>query len=179
MRYVALLRGINVGGKGIVRMADLKALCERCGLRDVRTYIQSGNVIFETEDDPQTVAAVMEGAVLATFGFPSTVVIKSKAQMEAIVAGAPGEWRNAADLRRYVAFVRQPCTPDDVLREAQPREGVDFLTAGEGVVYMSTLLSGLSKSGLTRLAGKEVYGCMSMRNFDTVRKLLQLMADEE
>jgi uncharacterized protein (DUF1697 family) len=66
-------------------------------------------------------------------------------------------------------------TAEDVIREVELKEGVDSVKAGDGAVYMSTLLSGLTKSGFTRLIAKKIYKDITMRNFNTCQKILTLM----
>lgn len=89
-RYVALLRGINVGGKNVIRMPALKACVEARGLRDVATYIQSGNVMFSAaRPDERRLTRMLEDALSKTFAYRSRVVLRSSAQMKAIVDGAP------------------------------------------------------------------------------------------
>lgn len=177
MKYVALLRGINVGGNAIIKMADLKAAVEKCGFTNVRTLIQSGNVIFESADeDKNKIAKQFEKCLEQDFRIAATAIIKTRAEFNNIVAEAPPGWNTREDLRKYIAFVKDPKTARDVMRDVEPKEGVDFAVAGDGVVYMSTLLSGLTKSGFTKLVGKPVYKDLTIRNFNTVKKLLELAA---
>jgi uncharacterized protein (DUF1697 family) len=98
---VALLRGVNVGGKRAVAMAALKACLEQQRFEEVATYIQSGNVIFQTRD--RTVSQItnrIEAALQETFGFDVPIVLKSRPQLKAVVEGAPAGWKRRADLRR-------------------------------------------------------------------------------
>ena len=78
------------------------------------------------------------------------------------------------DLRCYIAFVREPITSNDVLKEIETKESVDFVKAGQAVVYMSTKLAGLTKSRFTKLAGKKISKDITIRNYTTVQKLLAL-----
>src|SRR4030095_601389 len=88
--YVALLRGINVGGNNMIAMPAVKACFEPQGLRDVATYIQSGNVLFTTgRSTPETLTGGIEKVLSKTFAYDSRVVVRSLAEMKAIVEGAP------------------------------------------------------------------------------------------
>ncbi len=180
MKYVALLRGINVGGNAIIKMVDLKKATERCGFTNVSTYIQSGNLFFESADTAvDRVTEILEGCLARDLGYGSRIIVRTHEQLKGVVSSVPHEWEEGKDLRCYIAFVGEPATVEDVVREIQPKEGVDFVAVGPGVVYMSTLLSGLTKSGFTRLVGKGVYKDITMRNYSTVKKLLALMETKQ
>jgi uncharacterized protein (DUF1697 family) len=177
MTYVALLRGINVGGKSLLKMADLKTCLERSGFEHVATYIQSGNVIFDSDiGDAVKLTRAMEKALASTFDHEAAIVVKSHDQFKAVVAKAPRDWRTRTDLRCYVAFLRAPLAAKDALKELGPREGVDAVKAGDGVLYMSTLLSRLKQSGFTKVVGKDIYRQMTIRNYRTCQKTLALLA---
>lgn len=176
MKYLALLRGINVGGKDIIKMADLKEAVEKCGFTDVKTYIQSGNVIFESDEKSTgNIAAKLEDSLLKSFNYDTRVIVITREQLKGVVSEAPADWNNRHDLRCYLAFVRESVTAQDVIREIKLKEGIDFVKTGNGVVYMSTLLSGLTKSGFTKLITTKVYKDITIRNYSTVLKLLALM----
>jgi uncharacterized protein (DUF1697 family) len=89
-QYAALLRGINVGGNNLIKMADLKACFERLGFQNVRTYIQSGNVLFGAQEaDQARLVNWLEEALSERFNYTSRVVLRSAAEMKDIVARAP------------------------------------------------------------------------------------------
>lgn len=179
MKYLALLRGINVGGKNLLKMADLKVCLERNGFKAVSTYIQSGNIIFESDlTDRAKLATAMRKAVTAEFGYDSPILLRSHDQLKAVVARAPRGWNSRAGLRRYVAFLREPLTAKHAISELDPKDGVDFVKAGEGVLYLSTLLSRLKQSGFTKVVGKAIYQDMTIRNYSTCQKILALMQPE-
>jgi uncharacterized protein (DUF1697 family) len=174
MKYLALLRGINVGGNTLIRMSDLKAAVEKIGFTNVSTYIQSGNVIFEfKETDIREIAVKLEQELAKSLNL--TIIVKSYPQFNKIISEVPTEWKKHKDIRCYIAFVKEPLTAEDVIREVELKEGVDSVKAGDGAVYMSTLLSGLTKSGFTRLIAKKIYKDITMRNFNTCQKILTLM----
>ncbi len=176
MKYVALLRGINVGGKNLVKMADVKVCLERNGFECVTTYIQSGNVIFESDTrDVSKLGRGMEAALSAAFRYDLPIVLRSHDQFKSVVAEVPKEWRKRTDLRCYIAFLREPLTARQALAEFKPKQGVDSVQAGKGAVYMTTLLSRLKESGFTKLVGTAIYQDMTIRNYNTCQKILALM----
>ena len=109
--YVALLRGINVGGHNKLPMADLRAIASGCGFAAVRTYIQSGNVVFTTRLGAAKVRSVLHDAILAETGVDSRVVVRTRAEMDAIVANNPFLARGADAKHLHVAFLFGPGDP--------------------------------------------------------------------
>lgn len=176
--YLALLRGINVGGRNIIRMAELRSCFEAEGFRDVVTYIQSGNVIFRAADSTLGDLTIrIEEMLGSAFGYRAKVVLRSRGQMEAVVAGAPAGFGSQPDRHRYdVIFLRDTLTAEDAMREVLVRPGVDEAWAGDGVLYFSRLISQASRSYLSRLVSMPVYQDMTIRNWNTTTRLLQLMS---
>jgi uncharacterized protein (DUF1697 family) len=171
--YIALLRGINVGGNNIIKMTALKEAVEKCGFDNVSTYIQSGNVIFESEEhDTKRLVETLELALSNRFDYQSKVVVVSRDHLQTILDKVPIEWKTHNNLRCYIAFVKEPMTAKKVLAEINIKSGVDFVRIGRGVLYMSTLLSGITKSGFTKLVGTNVYQHITIRNYNTAQKIL-------
>jgi uncharacterized protein (DUF1697 family) len=176
MKYIALLRGINVGGNSIIKMTDLKKAVEEIGFTSVSTFIQSGNIIFESnESNVNKITAKLEDTLLKKFQINSRIIVKTLEQLKKIISEVPADWNKRQDLRCYMAFVREPVSARDVMGEIKLKEGVDFVKAGDGVVYMSTLLSGITKSGFTKLVGTKIYKDITIRNYNTAQKLLAMM----
>lgn len=175
---VALLRGINVGGKNVIRMAELRSCFEAAGFDDVITYIQSGNVIFRTPAvalDPLTIR--IEELLASAFDYQARVVLRSRAQMEAVVSGAPAGFGSRPDRYRYdTVFLRPPLTAKAAMAEVLVRPGVDEAWGGKGVLYFSRLISQASRSYLSRLVSMPVYQRMTVRNWNTTTRLLELMS---
>ena len=176
-QYVALLRGVNVGGNNIIRMSELKRCFEAHGFGNVATYIQSGNVLFEAiERNPVDLSARIEDALLTRFGYQARIVLRSHGQMRAIVADAPAGFGSQPDLYRYdVVFLREALTAVEAMKDLKAREGVDQAFAGDGVCYFSRLASRAAQSYLSRIAALPVYRSMTIRNWNTTAKLQALM----
>lgn len=174
MKYVAFLRGINVGGNALVKMTELKTAFEKAGFTNVLTYINSGNVIFEsTGEDKNKLTKQIEEILEKSF-FAIKSVVLSQDDIEEIVKDVPADWNRGKDLRCYIAFLKETTQPQDVLKEMHLNKTVDTAEIGKSVVYMTTKLSGLTKSGFTKLIGKKIYKEMTMRNYTTVQKLFAL-----
>ena len=176
-RYVALLRGINVGGKNQIRMADLKACFEEQGFEDVATYIASGNVLFDSGERSSTkLTQQIERALGTRFGYAATVVIRSGSQMRGVVEKAPkGYGSQPARYLSDVAFLMPPLRPPAVIESLVWKEGVDRVHPGPGVVYFSRLKSRASSSRLSRIAALPIYKSMTLRSWGTTAKLAELM----
>jgi len=176
MKYFALMRGINVGGNNIIKMADLKKTVAESGFTSVSTYIQSGNIIFKSEEnDIDKITKKLEEALFKVFGFNSGIIVKTLEQLNKIISEVPDDWKKRHDLRCYIAFIRKPVSEQDVMRDIKLKDGVDFVKAGDKVLYMSTLLEGLTKSGFTKLFGTKIYKDITIRNYNTTQKILALM----
>lgn len=176
-QYLALLRGINVGGNNVIKMADLKLWFQAQGFESVVTYIQSGNVLFESaEEDAASLALRIEDGLLARFGYDARIVLRSHAQMRVVTAEVPAGFSSQPDLYRYDAlFVREPVLAADVLGHLKPREGVDTADAGSGVCYFSRLISRATQSYLSKIVASPVYRDLTIRNWATTTKLIALM----
>ena len=176
--HVALLRGINVGGRNKVPMKDLTACVEAGNYAEVATYIQSGNVLFTTEaTDPQAVELDLEERIERQFGFPVPVVVRSLAEMTATVESAPA-WFGGPDHRCDVIFLKHPLTADDAFDVLpSPREGVDHWGKGPaGCLYASRLTAQATKSRLGQIAASPIYPAITIRNWNTTTKLQHLLA---
>lgn len=87
--YIALLRGINVGGNKMIKMAELKRILEEMGLGRVQTYIQSGNVLFESEEEEGPLQTNIEEEIKKVFGFPVAVLLRTYAELKSLIAHCP------------------------------------------------------------------------------------------
>ncbi len=175
--YLALLRGINVGGNNIIRMADLKACFESMGFSDVVTFIQSGNVIFRSaEKDKAKLTRKIEGALSEKFSYKSRLVTVTYKELKKAVEEAPKGF--GKDLDKYrcdVIFLKAPLTVKEAMKNVKVREGVDNAYAGKTVLYFSRLTSRASQSYLTKIVALPMYQNMTIRNWNTTTKLLVLM----
>ncbi|MGH2680525.1 MAG: DUF1697 domain-containing protein [Actinomycetota bacterium] len=177
-RYVALLRGINVGGKNLIPMPALKASFEQAGFDDVRTYIQSGNVLFSAPTSNQTeLARRIERMLADTFDhYVASIVLRSRSQMRAIVEKAPEGFGSEPTKYRYdVCLLRSSLPAKKVVASVSTKEGVDRIWAGTGVVYFSRLTSRATQSRLNRVASLPVYQQMTIRNWNTTTRLRALL----
>jgi len=178
-QYAAFLRGINVGGKNSIKMTELQACFEGLGFQVVRTYIQSGNVLFHTDEaDQARLTGQIEDALSKTFNYGSRVVLRSDEEMKAVVEQAPqGFGSDPAAYRYDVVFLKEPLTAAEAMQSITTKEGVDQAFAGKGVLYFSRLTQRASQSHLTRIIGMPIYQSMTIRNWNTTTKLVTMMEE--
>ena len=176
--HVALLRGINVGGRNAVPMTDLVACVSAGGYADVTTYIQSGNVLFSTDEtDARAVEIDLEHRIERHFGFPVPVVVRTRAELDVTVQSAPPGF-GGPHHRCDVIFLKHPLTADDAFGALPaPREGVDQSWKGPaGCLYFSRLTAKASQSRLSRITSSPIYPSITIRNWNTTTKLQTLLA---
>ena len=176
MRYVALLRGINVGGKNIIRMEALRAAFEGLGFDDVSTFIASGNVLFEAKGSKAALTAKIERALSDAFAYESKIVLISEKDLAAVVDEAPPGFGTEPKSYRYdVVFVKPPLTPAEALPEFDLGPGVDDAWAGSHAIYFRRLEKLVTRSRISKIVGKPVYKSLTLRNWNTTQKLLALL----
>jgi uncharacterized protein (DUF1697 family) len=177
--YVALLRGINVGGKNIIPMAALAQCFERMKFSSVKTFIASGNVIFAAgKQDLRKLEDKIEAALAMTFDYDAKVVVKSQAELDAIIKGMPKDWRKPSpEVRYYVMFLRHAINTKKILDEFTPRAGVETLAYVPGALLWAAKTSELGKSTVAKkMLAKSIYQEITVRNLNTTLKLAELVA---
>lgn len=177
MTYVALLRGINVGGNSIIKMAELKAHLVESGIENVRTYIQTGNIIF-TSDETETakLAEKIRGLIKAEFGVDSPTVVLSKDQLQTIVESAPKGWGEKPDWKYNTLFLIPPYDSGQIVEAIGTiKPDIESLVVGDGAIYQSLLFVKFGQTTTGKLASMPVYKQMTVRNWNTTRKILGLM----
>lgn len=175
MKYAAFLRGINVGGNTIIKMADLSRVFESCGCTDVVTYIQSGNVVFSSPYSVPKLKTILESALKKEVSYTAPLVLRTEKEMKDILAHVPKSWHTDADTRRYIAYIIDPASAKDIAKDIPANPDVDSLAVGTHVVYMTTEKEGLMKSKFSKIIGTKAYKSITMRNQRTSEKVLELM----
>ncbi len=176
MVYVALLRGINVGGNNIIKMVALREAFDLLGFTGVATYIQSGNVVFTATSGTKTgLTKKIESALAKTFAYDSKVVVISAKELAAVVAEAPPAFGEKPARYRYdVLFVKPPLQARAALAEVPTAPGVDEVHAGTHALYFRRVTAQATKSRLSRLVQKPIYKNLTIRNWNTTVKLLAM-----
>jgi uncharacterized protein (DUF1697 family) len=165
---VGLLRGVNVGGHGMLAMADLAALCTQLGFADVRTYIQSGNVVFRTSLAPARAQAALAGGLAAHLGRPVDVMVRDADALRRVLAGHP--FPGAEPAKVAVLFCAAP-VPQGLLDGLSGPDGEVVVAAG-----LEVYVHYVQGMGRSKLKLPKALGVHTARNVNTVAKLLA-MAD--
>jgi uncharacterized protein (DUF1697 family) len=176
MRYLALLRGINVGGSRKVDMKRLKATFEQAGMDEVRTYINSGNVIFRSDStEASQLVQVLESAIQSTFGFPVMVILREADKIRALVEALPETWVDGKEAKCDIMFLGEDIDSEEVLDQLTIKPEIDDVRYIPGAVVWRADRSKITKSGMMKLTGTKLYANMTVRNCNTVRRLYELM----
>ncbi len=172
--YVALLRGINVGGRNKVDMRALRTTFEAAGCTAVRTYINSGNVLFAHRRKSATLAPLLEKAIATDVGFPVEVLLRDHASLAATAKAIPRTWKDDATMRCYVLFLFDDVDTPEVVDEVTVKRGIDHVRYVPGALIWRVARADLTRSGMMKLPGTDLYRSTTIRNCNTVRKLEQL-----
>nr|WP_036717090.1 DUF1697 domain-containing protein [Paenibacillus sp. JCM 10914] len=177
--YIALLRGINVGGHHKIKMADLRALFNSLGYDHVQSYIQSGNVLFQSWEKKESLHEQIEEAILNEFGFSVPVILRTAGEIEEIVSSCPfpEEWileaANASEHESlYVVMLSEPATDDRLaLLQSYVNDYERIEVAGENayLLFRDSVRHSKLAGQLHKLGEPQ-----TMRNWKTMNKLLQL-----
>jgi uncharacterized protein (DUF1697 family) len=176
--YVVLLRGINVGGKNKVPMAELRTCLENLGFTNVSTYIASGNVILESSGRPAKMQAQIEAALLQSFRLDSElirVLVLSRDQLQAVIDNRPKGFGDQPAKYHSDAIFLMGISSAEAMPVFDPREGVDNVWPGEGVIYSQRLSAQRTKSRLGKIVGTPAYKSMTIRSWTTTTTLLDLL----
>lgn len=164
--WVALLHAVNVGGTGKLAMADLRRLCGEAGFRDARTYIASGNAVFDSDLDAADVVATLEAALLRHAGKPIRVGLRSADELAAVLAANP--FADGAPSRVLAIFLPTP-PPADAIEAAKHRRD-ERIALGRREIYVD-YADGIGTSKLVIPAAK----AGTARNMNTVAKLVEMV----
>lgn len=176
MKYVALLRGINVGGNNKVEMKKLKNVFEALGFKNVSTYINSGNVVFETnETEVVKIVEKIEQAILKKFKLTIRVVVRDAKNIAKVIKAIPKDWVNDKEQKSDVLFLWEEYCTKASLKLIKVNPKVDTLKYVEGAILWHVNKKDYGQSGMNKFIGTKVYKNMTARNVNTVKKLANLM----
>lgn len=176
--YLILLRGINVGGKNKIPMAALKKCLEELGFSNVSTYIASGNALLKSDKSAKTIQAEIEEALPKHFKLDTElikVLVLTRKQLQAVIDKKPKGFGDEPEKYHSDTIFLMDMDAKEAMPVFNPREGGDEVWAGDGVIYSQRLSAQLTKSRLGKIVGTAPYKNMTIRNWNTTTKLLELM----
>ena len=177
MKYVALLRGINVGKGARVPMKSLKALLEGLGLSDVLTYLNSGNVVFDSTLSASDLTRLIEDELERAFGATIPTLVKTSAEMIAIAQSIPSEWGSNAGEQTYVAYLFSDVDRPSLASELPVKRQFMSIFYVPGAIVWNIKRENYNRSQITKIVGHRSYARMTTRNVNTARKLAALCAE--
>jgi len=175
--YVVLLRGINVGGKNKVSMAGLKGLLDELGFTHVETYIASGNVVLRSNRRAEAIRAQIEQALPYRFKLDSELIkalVLTRDQLQDVIDDKPKGFGEQPARYHCDAIFLMGIESRQAVSAFSPREGVDRVWPGNGVIYSQRLSSLRTKSRLSRIVATPAYKYMTIRNWNTTTALLEM-----
>lgn len=176
--YIVLLRGINVGGKNKVPMSDLRQCLTELGFTDVSTYIASGNVLLKSDKNSAEIKNLIEEVLPRKFKLDSElikVLVLSEAQLRTVIDSKPAGFGEQPDTYHSDVIFLMDVDIDAAMQVFNPREGVDMVWPGPGVVYSQRLSAMRTKSRLSSIMMSPLYKSMTIRTWNTVVKLLAMI----
>jgi uncharacterized protein (DUF1697 family) len=181
-RFVVLLRGINVGGRNRVPMAELRSCLEQLGFTDVSTYIASGNVLLRSTLALDATRELIEHELPRRFDLDTELIrvhVITDRTLRSIVEHAPSRFGEQPDIYHSDAIFLMGITPAAALKVFSPRDGVDAVWKGSGVIYSQRLSAERAKSRLGKIVGTPAYASMTIRSWQTVMRLVDLLDEPQ
>ena len=174
MVFVALLRGINVGGKNRVEMNRLKELFIQLGFNNVQTYINSGNIIFDDKRQITKLNQYISVVIEKEFGFCVPIVLRSSSQIKLLYESVPSEWSNDMRQKTDVMFLWEEIDSPDILEKIVYKPDIENVLYLPGALVWNIGRENISKGSGIKLIKTDLYKHMTARNINTVRKLNEL-----
>ena len=175
-RYLALLRGINVGGKNVIRKDDLRGCFEDLGYENVLTYIQSGNILFRAKKSPvRELIAEVEQALAERFNYDARAVIIPREKFAKMQAAVPETWGSNKTHKHNAMFTLAGVAANRIVSQLQPAKSAwETITAAPGIIFWSASIKHLTRTSMMKLAATPAYRQLTVRNHNTFYKLAEL-----
>ena len=174
--FVALLRGVNVGGNNMISMSSLKKSFEALGFPHVTTYINSGNIVFTTkEKDARKLEKRIEQMLSKEYELGSRVVVRSLPEMEQLVKDLPRSWSADSRWRYNVIFLRHSIDSEAILADLPANSDIEEIVYRPGALLWSAQATEMNRTNLAKLSSRKVFQDMTVRNLNTTKKLCDLM----
>lgn len=175
MKYVLLLRGINVGKSVQVPMKILKSILESIGLNNVVTYLNSGNAIFDSEKTRFELNTLIDSELQKTFKKKISFLIKTAKEVKNIEAAIPKEWKNDEKEQTYIAFLYEETDKEEIVLELPIKKEYVTIIYCKGAIIWNIKREYYNKSQITKIVQYDGYSKMTTRNVNTARKLAELV----
>jgi uncharacterized protein (DUF1697 family) len=171
MTYIALLRGINVGNSVKMNMKELKEVFEEAGYMNVSTYINSGNVFFESLGTSRDIRENIEDELLQKTGSRIKVLINTKSEIVKIANCIPINWENNTTQKTDVAYLFESIDDEKIIEELPLKKEYIHIMYVKGAIVWNVLRDNYNKSHLNKVISHKIYKDMTVRNVNTARYL--------
>lgn len=175
MVYVALLRGINVGGNNKISMKELTIALSELGFKNIKTYINSGNVIFEDKRDPEELVKIIEQSIKDSFGLQVPVILREKENIGEICNKTPQDWTNDSVQKTDVMFLWDEIDTDDIMKNFTINPEIEKVSILPGALVWNIAREHVTRGSGIKIISSDAYSFITIRNINTVRKLYNLM----
>ena len=177
IKYIALLRGINVGGKNIISMTELKNLFIESGFEEVSSYINSGNIIFSSKETSEKILKKrIEELIENKFRLSIPTLIMKAEDLLTYFKMVPEWWGNGTALKHNAVFIMPPITAREALEKIGISEYEKVRYSGQ-LIFWSAKLKDFPKTRLTRIKGTEIANSITIRNSNTTKKIIEMIKE--
>jgi uncharacterized protein (DUF1697 family) len=177
MKFIAFLRGINVGGKNKINMAELKTCFENLNFRNVVTYINSGNIIFESDQpDASELITVCEQAILNQFKLNITCLVMPAQKFLEALKKAPDWWGAGGESKHNAILVIPPQKAEATVTEiGQVKPEYEKVAFFDSIIFWSAPLKTFSRTRYSKIVGTKLYARLTIRGSSTINKLAGML----
>ncbi len=174
--FVALLRGVNVGGNNMISMKALKESFTTMGFKEVTTYINSGNIVFKSKEaDARKLEIKIEKMLSKEYELDSKVVLRNLPEMAKLVKNLPRSWGEDSSWRYNVIFLRHTIDSEEILSELPAKTDIEEIVYRPGTLLWSAQATEYNRTQFAKLASRKIFRDMTVRNLNTTKKLYELM----
>jgi len=171
MKYIALLRGLNVGKEKRIDMKDLKRIFESLNFEKVSTYINSGNIFFETQKEQKDLDQKVKEILKTEYALVIPTLIKTEEEIKFIANAIPEEWQNNSEEKTDVAYLFSEIDSEEILNELPFKREYIEVSYVKGALLWNVKRKNYNKSQLNKIIGHRLYQFMTVRNVNTARYL--------
>ena len=162
--FVALLRGVNVGGNNIISMSSLKASFEKMGFTGVSTYINSGNILFKAKErDARKLETKIEAMLSKEYKLECKVVVRSFSEMAGLIENLPKDWNGDTQWKYNVIFLRHSIDSEKVLESLGAKPEIEKVVYYPGTLLWSARISDMTRTTMQKLSSQKVFQDMSAK----------------
>jgi uncharacterized protein (DUF1697 family) len=177
MIYVALLRGVNVGGNNKINMAKLTESFISVGCKGVKTYINSGNIVFISDnEDINDLSNILDQVIIKDFAIEIKVLLLDQTNFNRISAHIPLKWQNDDIQKTDIMYLWSELDKPSIVEDLQVNTDIEDLRYVPGALLYNIKREHLDASRLNKLAGTRIYKYMTVRNVNTVRKIAEIIS---